>query len=412
MPTVTGLTKAQFDRQELEKRGILTKSRTTDSLAKDFEEAINEHKSLPFNQRVANSKNAAERVGKFIGTLENGQTKPLLGGNAKLDKAGKNIVMPDGTGVETTGLALSPAFKEGDFRGCPNSPSCKKVCLGKQSGKYRQLGPEGAPQQNTHKRTEAFMTDPKAVAVRLHDEIAAKKALANNDGNKLGVRLNVLSDINPKIHKPLIDAHRDVDFYDYTKNAYQDPVAPNHHLTYSSTGVSQPKGENGLSEDVYNPHQNWDWMEHRLGQGHNISMSFSHKSALPKEVHSKSSGKIYKVLDGTLHDYRPMDGRDENGQGFIIGLKNMDEETSQHSATAHSKGFFVHYDPQFLTDKKGKLIRDMNAEPTIQKTGANKGKKVYPPIATNHIVTIHPQKPSRPLMDNDGRIHTLKDYKK
>jgi len=412
MPTVTGLTKAQFDRQELEKRGILTKSRTTDSLAKDFEEAINHHKSLPFGKRVANSKDAAERVAKHVGTLKNGQTRPLLGGNAKLDKAGKNITMPDGTGVETTGMALSPAFKEGEFRGCPNSPSCKKVCLGTQSGKYRQLGAEGAPQQNTHKRTQALMTDPKAVAVRLHDEIAAKKAMANNDGNQLGVRLNVLSDINPKIYKPLMDAHPDVDFYDYTKNTFQDPVAPNHHLTYSSTGVSQPAGENGLTEEVYNPHQNWDWMQHRLNQGHNISMSFSHKTALPKEVHDAASGKIYKVIDGTLHDYRPKDGSDENGQGVIVGLKNMDEETSQHSASAHSKGFFVHYDPQFMKDAKGKLIRDMDAEPTIQKTGVNKGQKIYPPIATNHVVTIHPQKPSRSLMDNDGRIHSLKDYKK
>ena len=74
------------------------------------------------------------------------------------------------------------------------------------------------PRLSSHNRTQALLRDPGAFAVRLHDEIAAKKAQADLSGNQLGVRLNVLSDLHPKILKPIMDAHPDVQFYDYTKN--------------------------------------------------------------------------------------------------------------------------------------------------------------------------------------------------
>jgi len=234
-----------------------------------------------------------------------------------------------------------------------------------------------------------MIKNPEEFAVRLHDEINAHKILAQHEGYKLGVRLNVLSDIHPKIHESIIKAHPDVDFYDYTKNNVE-PIAPNHHLTYSSTGVSQPKYVTGLSHDIENPHQNWKLMRKKLDTGKNVAMAFSDQHSLPKKVHDMETGKEYHVISGDEHDFRPLDKQINPGEGVIVGLRNKSKIGSPTKSAEQSNGFFVHYDPKHMK-KNGKLVRDENGNP----------------IPTNHVVHIAPQKSKIVMVDNDSKKETL-----
>lgn len=406
MPTVTSATKKDFDEQKMAQKGLIDKADqpTIAKLTEAVTNALKNHLSLSPKDRVKNSMEARERVGKWVGFQQNGQPKPLLNENVKLQKAksGYNldnkdqIQLPDGRGVETTGLAMAPAYQEGTFNSCPNSASCKTSCLGKTAGNYFQLGGGNdlsalkGPRKSGFDRMQAFLRDPAAFAVRLHDEIKIKKMLAEDEGNKLGVRLNVISDIHPKVFKALMEAHPDVQFYDYTKNNTL-PVADNHHLTYSSTGVTQPAGANGMTESVTNPHQNWHHMRKMLESGKNVAMAFNNNRTLPKEIHDVETGMRYKVVDGDQHDFRPLDGTDEKGKGQIIGLKRKSAATNDKKATKDSNGFFVHYDPQYLRDEKGRQVRDPN-DPT--------GKSSIPTVTS---VDIHPQPRRTILLDNDGK---------
>lgn len=362
-------------------------------LSKAFDEAIAHHLSLSPEERKQNSIRASEAVGDIIGRTASGKVKDLLGKNAKLLKSEKGeeeaIKLPDGRGVETTGLALSPAYREGKFDTCPNHHSCKAECLGKTSGNYFKLGggPDldafKGPRLNSLLKTQAFLRDPHSFAVKLHDEIEDAKAIAAQNGNHLGVRLNVLSDINPRVHKAIIKAHPDVTFYDYTKNN-TDPIASNHHYTYSSTGVSQP--------GVENEHTNWKAMRRRLDQGDNVAMAFSHKDHLPEFVHDQETGKKYRVVNGDSHDFRPLDLQPEGQDGVIIGLKNKKATGKMHEAHIDSNGFFVHYDPQLkmsVSQKTGAPVyaRDKNGNS----------------IPQNRVVNIQPQTRGMiPVTNDDG----------
>lgn len=362
------------------------------SLSKAFDEAIAHHLSLSPEERKQNSIRASEAVGDIIGRTSSGKVKDLLGKNAKLLKSEKGkdeeaVKLPDGRGIETTGLALSPAYREGKFDTCPNHHSCKAECLGKTSGNYFRIGGGTdldafkGPRLNSLLKTQAFLRDPHAFAVKLYDEIEDAKAIAGQNGNHLGVRLNVLSDINPRVHKAIIKAHPDVTFYDYTKNN-SDPIASNHHYTYSSTGVSQP--------GVDNPHTNWKSMRRRLDQGDNVAMAFSHKEHLPEFVHDQETGKKYRVVDGDTHDFRPLDLQPEGEDGVIIGLKNKKATSKMNEAHVDSKGFFVHYDPQLKMD-------------VSKKTGAPvyKRDKNGSTIPQNRMVNIQPQTRGMIPISND-----------
>ena len=347
------------------------------TLADAFNKAIEEHISLPYKDRVANTRSAIEKLAPYVGMRKDGKLVPLLGKNEKLMKAeagykGEKPIEVDGMGVETAGLALSPAFKMGNFQTCPNHASCKEACLGKTSGNYFKVGGGKdldafkGPRLNSLNKTIAMLQQPEAFAVRLFDEIQSAKREAEYNGNKLGVRLNVLSDLSPKILEPIIKNHPEVDFYDYTKMGY-DPVADNHHYTYSSTGVSQ--------EGVDNPHSNWKEMRRRLDSGSNVAMAFSHKDAIPQEVHDEETGKVYRVISGDTHDFRPLDSIENPNEGVIVGLKNKNVASKNDTAHKESKGFFVNYDPKFRKTAKGTLDRDENGKP----------------IPTNLRVSIKPQ---------------------
>jgi len=386
----------------------------TQSLADAFNKAISHHLSLTGADRIRNSKQMGDRVAAFLGHTKEGAIKPLLTQNAKLIKANAGyeagpgyaaqapIMLPEGVGVETTGLALRPAARKGKFKVCPNSAICEKPCLGETSGNYGAAYEPNWPKINGQNRTNAFLSDPEAFAVRLHDEINRAKSQAEMNGNKLAVRLNVLSDIHPKIHEAIIKAHPDVDFYDYTKMDY-DPIAPNHHYTYSSTGLTQPEGMNGIEQGsgkgVSNPHQNWGRMRSRLDQGSNVAMVFNHRAniPLPKWVHDQETGKRYRVVDGTTHDYRPLDAQPKGSDGVIIGLSNLNGSGSSKDAHIDSGGFMVKYDPQLRRNvgKNGQPIAGFQRGPSLGFD--KKGKPVKGEyVADNDTVHVAPQGKARP----------------
>ena len=351
----------------------ITVQPSINTLSGGFDNSITNFLTLDPPARIERTKQANQVLAKWLGTNSAGKTKPLLTTNGKLLKTekgvegGEPITLPDGRNVESAGLALSPAFKEGKFTTCPNSASCAGDCLGKTSGGYFFMG-GGAdlnalkgPRMRSFELTQAFMRDPENFAIKLNDEITALKIKAAQNGNHLAIRLNVLSDINPRVYEKIIKGHPDVTFYDYTKNN-TNPIAPNHHYTYSSTGVSQPAGYNGLKESIDNPNQNWKQMRRRLDSGSNVAMAFSHKSILPERVIDEETGKIYKVIDGDTYDFRPLDIQPPGTDGVIIGLRNKANTRKEVSAAKDSNGFFVHFDPQ-IQKAKGKQVRDESGKP-------------------------------------------------
>jgi len=370
---------------------------TTKMLADAFDRAITHHLSLPPAERAANSQKAANAVAEYVGRDQNRKPISLLGKNAKLMKTEdgykgeKPVQYHDGRGIEAAGLALAPAFQEGKFTTCPNSAPCKDECLGKTSGNYFKLGGGQdlsefkGPRLNSLRKTLAFLRDPESFAVKLHDEITEAKNQAAGNGNMLGVRLNVLSDINPRVHKSIIENHPDVAFYDYTKNN-TDPIAPNHHYTYSSSGISHHKAENG--DDVHNSNSNWTSMRRRLDGGYNVAMAFTDKEHLPSTVKDTETGKTYKVINGDTHDFRPLDIQPEGADGVIVGLKNKKATGKIEESHKDSKGFFVKYDPGRIKTPKGTWQRDAS-----DKISPTTGKVMLgPTVATNRTVMIGKQK--------------------
>lgn len=376
---------------------------TMKDLKSAFDTAISNHLSLSPADQVQNVIAADKRVSPHTGALSNGRGVPLLGKNAKLLKSETGygeqepVKLDDGRGIETAGLALAPAYQEGKFSTCPNSASCKDECLGKTSGNYFKVGGGKdltafkGPRLNSLKKTIAMMREPEAFAVRLYDEIDRAKREAARNGNHLGVRLNVLSDINPLIHKALIEAHPDVSFYDYTKNN-SNPVAPNHHYTYSSTGVSNPE----LGVD--NQHTNWKQMRRRLDQGSNVAMAFSNREHLPEVVVDQETGKRYKVVNGDTHDFRPLDMQPEGTDGVIVGLKNKKATGTTEGATRESKGFFVHYDPKLKRNTSGTYERGQS-----QGIGPSGKPLLGPTLPTNFEVRIAPQNRQLNMKDHEGK---------
>jgi hypothetical protein len=348
-----------------------------------FDNALAYHLKLSGVQRSQNSDRAVEAMRPYLGTPSGGMT-PLLNQNSKTEKEAS---LGDGTKVRTVGLTLLPAYKEGDgVDTCVNHASCDQACLGERAGRYgmgtrkSETDPyKNVAQKAGFKRTQAFLKNPEAFITHLHNEINLQKAIAAQQGKHLGVRLNTLSDIPGSVYKSLMEAHPDVTFYDYTKSRAK-PIAPNHHLTYSSSGISQPSGYNGYNEEVVNPHGNWAIMRSKMDYHpeknptpSNISMVFSHKSVLPSYVHDEETGKRYRVVDGNVHDFTPAHTQPEGEDGVILGLtykdiagppdgrlsfegKDKTGKTIIRNPIRDSKGFVVPYDPQWVKNASGDLV--------------------------------------------------------
>jgi hypothetical protein len=295
----------------------------------------------------------------------------LLSENGKLEKTrvGDYGLTYEGKSVASMGLGLASAQKinEKNLSTCPKSAICEGLCLGETSGQNELYGGKGqfrqGPRLSQYLKTEAFVQNPEAFAIILHSEIQSLQNWADKNDYKGAVRLNVTSDFPPNVFKGIINSFPDIMFYDYTKLP-TNSIAPNHHLTYSSTGVSQTV--NGKS--VYNQHSNWDNMVKRMNNGFNVAMAFTDRNSMPKFVVDEKTGQRFQVWDGDNYDARFLDPKREDGVGMIVGLTNKDRTTKPEEAAAKYNGFFVDYDPK--RDGDTVVIQDQS------KFG--EGKKVIP----------------------------------
>lgn len=334
---------------------------TATELANRTNKAIEDHIAMTPEQRLVNYAAAEAALRETMGN-SGGGIYSFLSPNKKLQKNSEGyigqepITLPNGQPVESTGMSLLPYEQRKGFNTCPAGQPCKDSCLGITSGGNKRYK---TPRIFQGKKTNALLDYPEATAVALFEDIARAQAKATARGNVLSVRLNVISDLDPKVWAPIIKHFDDTLFIDYSKMQYSS-VAPNHHITYSSTGVS-----NDMTMNVWS---NWDRMRRYLDQGENVAMAFSTKKTWPKWVYDIDNAELRKVVDGVSHDFRVVDLQNKGREGVIVGLKNMDENTLDASfnknvapekdASVTSKGFFVKYDPNAKTYQTVKPILD------------------------------------------------------
>ena len=219
---------------------------------------------------------------------------------ASVDSSAK-IVKGQKRGYETLVLYLAPS-KQSGFDVCPFATSqCMKACLA-TSGRAKM---EIAAGKRTIRdariaKTRFFHINRTAFCQLLFDEIAAAKRAAERRGNAFAVRLNGTSDIPVTDFilngKTVLQAFRDVQFYDYTKAASRvlhAAVYANYHITLSYTGTGA------------NPSQCIAYME----RGGNAAVVFAGKT-LPREWNG------FRVIDGDETDLRFLDKR-----GTVVGLR-------------------------------------------------------------------------------------------
>jgi hypothetical protein len=275
----------------------------------------------------------------------------LLGENGKLEKTrvGDYGLTYEGQSVASLGLGLASAQSlntQERVTTCPKSAICEGLCLGDTSGQNQLYGGEDefrqGPRLSQYLKTEALMLNPKAFGIVLAHEIQSFANKAKQMDYQPAIRLNVTSDIPPKVYKEIIDLFPNVMFYDYTKLYGNDSIAPNHHITYSSSGISQVV--NG--ELIVNKFSTWDKDVKKLLSGKNVAMAFTSRNAIPNFVIDEKTGNKFEVWNGDNYDARFLDPKRDDGIGYIIGLTNKDRTTKPEEAAKKHGGFFFDYDPK------------------------------------------------------------------
>ena len=359
----------------------ITKEFSYDEHAKKIDDAVAKYKNA---DGAARRKMVAD-ARKLLKKEHN--VGSLLSENGKLEKTriGDYNLQYEGNPVASQGLGLASAQKLSEkVSTCPRSAICEGLCLGETSGGNFMFGGaatedvgdiqkssfRAAARMMQYLKTEALIINPEAFTILLQSEIDSLKKWSASDtqfkkdpqtGKRVkvakdiyspAVRLNVTSDFKPEMFRSIIEGNPDVQFYDYTKLG-SEPIATNHHLTYSSTGFGQiVKGEKVFFQNKAGQYDhNWATMRKRLDGGDNVAMAFSSKSALPKFILDEETGKKYRVLDGDLYDARFLDEvnpakLEQGGDGVIVGLRNKAGNLSEKNATVKTKGFFAQYDPK------------------------------------------------------------------
>jgi len=331
----------------------------------------------------------------------------LFGANSKLEKTniGEHGLTFNGKMVMSTGLGFASAQKINDEQiatTCPKSAICEDLCLGETSGQNLLYGGEGqyraGPRLSQYLKTEALVVNPEAFTISLIKQISAFQRTANQLGFQPAIRLNVTSDFKPSMFEAVIKMFPNVMFYDYTKLETQ-PIAPNHHLTYSSTGASQVV--NG--EIVYNKESNWDRMVNKfLMNGKNVAMAFTSRDAMPKFVIDEKTGQRFEVWNGDEYDARFLDPAPKDGKGYIIGLTNKDNTTKPEDAAKEHKGFFLDYNKErdgdeltILNQEKLKPEKNVEEKPVefIKRQQERLSLKTYYPTAEEAENAAHEKAP-------------------
>ena len=191
-------------------------------------------------------------------------------------------------------LYLAPACISGT-NVCPNSDTaCRASCL-YSAGR----GAFSNVQQARIRKTKELFSNNEAFIAQLNKDIDALAAKAKKLGMKPAVRLNGTSDL-PWFWNGtsgIMDAHRDVQFYDYTKVAPRltSKLPKNYHLTFSRSS------------------NNHEACLVALSRGFNVAVVFD---KVPVGIKLWCS----KVVDGDLSDLRFLDVK-KGRKPVIVGLK-------------------------------------------------------------------------------------------
>lgn len=208
-----------------------------------------------------------------------------------------------GLKVLSAPLHLAPAKLSG-YEVCPMATNgCRKACL------HTAGNPAFMAQKHKSRinRTRAFFLARSAFMALLVHEVEAHEKRAKKRKMKCAVRLNATSDVvwekvpctrNGIEYPNIMSAFPNLQWYDYTKRHNRKGLPSNYHLTFSAA-------EN-------NEHHAID----ALQAGINVAMVFAVTPKKPLPATYELDGIPIKVIDGDLHDYRPIDPR-----GVIVGLR-------------------------------------------------------------------------------------------
>lgn len=211
--------------------------------------------------------------------------------------------------IDTYVLYLAPHSMSG-YNTCPMATKdCIAGCLNTSGRAAMEIKSTNESRiiESRIEKTKLFYENRNFFMNWLVAEITAKKSASESKGNGFSVRLNGTSDLNWLAYKldgkTIFEIFPDVQFYDYTKvpNRFNN-VPENYHLTFSYTGY------------------NWLDAKNVLDKGYNVAIVFN----LQKWYNSRPENvkplplkfKGYKVVDGDITDYRPMDKK-----GRIVGLR-------------------------------------------------------------------------------------------
>ena len=326
----------------------------------------------------------------------------LFGANSKLEKTniGEHGLTYKGKMVMSTGLGFAAAQKINDQQiasTCPKSAICQALCLAETSGQNKLYGGEGpfrsGPRLAQYLKTEALVVNPESFTISLIRQISAFERAANQLGFQPAIRLNVTSDFKPSTFESVFKMFPNVMFYDYTKLETQ-PIAPNHHLTYSSTGASQIVD----GKIVYNEESNWDRMVNKfLMNGKNVAMAFTSRDDMPKFIIDEKTGQRFEVWNGDEYDARFLDPAPKDGKGYIIGLTNKDNTTKPEDAAEKHNGFFLDYDKERDGDEL-KILDQNKLKPGksvefVKKQEEKLSLKTYYPTAEEAENAAHEKAP-------------------
>lgn len=269
-----------------------------------------------FRVLVADAQNVAAEYG-VRSLLTDATANPKVAKNEKI------------AGVMTVPLHLAPARLSG-YNVCPMATNgCIAGCLHTAGNPiYMQ-----AKTKARIARTRFYFGARTSFMVLLFAEIMKHRAKAKAARMLCGVRLNATSDIPWEAHTitisgkrfSLFDAFPDINFYDYTKRYNRLDLPANYSLTYSLAE----------SNDIHAT----IWLE----SGRNVAAVFNIKRGEPMITAYKFGGKMWPVLDGDLHDYRPIDPR-----GYIVGLR------AKGSAIGDVSGFVRDAAPFYVNNSNRK----------------------------------------------------------
>jgi hypothetical protein len=203
-------------------------------------------------------------------------------------------------GIKTAILYLMPAMGSG-VQLCANAKiaGCEKPCLF-TAGR----GAMSNVMLSRLRKTLYFNQYREQFMAQLSREITLEKAKAKRRGYKLIVRPNGTSDIRYENipvdgFDNIMDAHSDVQFYDYTKLANRKNVPANYDLTFSYSGV-----------EAYQP-----FVAKAVANGERIAVVFRNRAIVNAMLANNETFLGLPVVDGDDTDIRHLDPK-----GAIVAL--------------------------------------------------------------------------------------------